>query len=229
MAARRNIVVTGATRGLGKALVARFVESGHAVAGVGTDLGRVEEMRRQYPSPHRFDRVDVSDDAAVSNWAEQLARDGFVPDLLINNAAIITPVGPLWEAPADEFQRIVNVNIVGVVNVLRHVFPQMLTRESGVVINLSSGWGRSTSPDVGPYCATKYAVEGMSLAMAQEVPAGFAVVAMNPGIIDTDMLRTCWADGASRFPDAETWSQTAAPYFLSLGRKHNGQSLTAPG
>lgn len=229
MTTRRNIVVTGATRGLGKALVARFVESGHTVAGIGTDLSRVEEMRRQYPAPHRFDRVDVSDDAAVSNWAEGLARDGFVPDLLINNAAIITPVGPLWEAPADEFQRIVNVNIVGVVNVLRHVFPRMLSRGSGVVINLSSGWGRSTSPDVGPYCATKYAVEGMSLAMAQEVPAGFAVIAMNPGIIDTDMLRTCWADGASRFPDAETWSQSAAPYFLGLGPRHNGQSLTAPG
>lgn len=229
MTTRQNIVVTGATRGLGRALVARFVESGHAVAGIGTDFNRVEELQRQYPSPHRFDRVDVSDDAAVSSWVEDLAREEFVPDLLINNAAIITPVGPLWEAPADEFQRIVNVNIVGVVNVLRHVFPQMLARGNGVVINLSSGWGRSTSPDVGPYCATKYAVEGLSHAMAQEVPAGFAVVAMNPGIIDTDMLRACWADGASRFPDAETWSRAAAPYFLSLGRKHNGQSLTAPG
>jgi NAD(P)-dependent dehydrogenase (short-subunit alcohol dehydrogenase family) len=102
----------------------------------------------------------------------------------------------------------------------------MVRRKSGVVVNLSSGWGRSTSPEVAPYCASKYAVEGMTLALAQELPPGMAAVPLNPGVIDTDMLRQAWADGASDYPKAEQWAKQAAPFLLNLGPKDNGRSLT---
>ena len=62
-----------------------------------------------------------------------------------------------------------------------------------MIVTISSTWGRSVAPEVAPYCATKYAVEGMTMALAAELPAGLAAVAVNPGIIDTDMLRSCWA------------------------------------
>ena len=102
----------------------------------------------------------------------------------------------------------------------------MVKRGSGVVVNLSSGWGRSTAPEVAPYCATKYAVEGLTLALAQELPRGMAAVPLNPGVIDTDMLRQAWADGASAYPKADAWARRAAPFLLGLGAKDNGRSLT---
>jgi NAD(P)-dependent dehydrogenase (short-subunit alcohol dehydrogenase family) len=90
---------------------------------------------------------------------------------------------------------------------------------------MSSGWGRSTAAEVAPYCASKWAVEGLTKALAQELPSGLAAVAVNPGIIDTDMLRTCWADGAASFPTPAQWAVRAAPFLLGLSRRDNGRSL----
>jgi NAD(P)-dependent dehydrogenase (short-subunit alcohol dehydrogenase family) len=76
---------------------------------------------------------------------------------------------------------VVSVNIVGVANVIRAFAPAMIERGSGVIVNLSSGWGRSVSPEVAPYCATKWAIEGMTKALAEELPKGMAAVPLNPG------------------------------------------------
>jgi NAD(P)-dependent dehydrogenase (short-subunit alcohol dehydrogenase family) len=102
----------------------------------------------------------------------------------------------------------------------------MVERREGVVVNLSSGWGRSTAPEVAPYCATKYAIEGLTMALAQELPAGMAAVSLNPGIIDTDMLRQAWAEGASSYQKPNEWAKKAAPFLLKLGAKDNGRPLT---
>jgi len=117
---------------------------------------------------------------------------------------------------------------VGTVNLIRHFVPAMIERGRGVIVNFSSGWGRSTSPDVAPYCATKWAVEGLSRALAQELPAGLAVVSLNPGVIDTDMLRKCWADDAAGSPRPADWARAAVPYISGLGPGHNGDALTVP-
>ena len=95
----------------------------------------------------------------------------------------------------------------------------MVKRGSGVIVNLSSGWGRITSPEVAPYCATKYAIEGLTLALAQELPEGMAAVPLNPGVIDTDMLRQAWSNGASRYPKAEQWAKKAAPFSARTQRE----------
>ena len=118
------------------------------------------------------------------------------------------------------------MNLRGVANVIRHFVPAMVARKKGVIVNLSSGWGRSTAPEVAPYCASKFAIEGLTQALAQELPAGMAAVALNPGVIDTDMLRSCWADGAASYPKAEAWAKTAAPFILQLGPKDNGRPLS---
>ncbi len=103
------------------------------------------------------------------------------------------------------------------------------TGSIGVIVNLSSGWGRSVAPEVGPYCATKFAIEGFTKALAAELPEGMAAIPLNPGVIDTDMLRSCWADGAASYPKAEAWAKSAAPFILKLGAKQNGQSLSVGG
>ncbi|MEX2186887.1 MAG: SDR family NAD(P)-dependent oxidoreductase [Pirellulales bacterium] len=223
----KRIVITGATRGLGRAMTQRFIAAGHTVIGCGRDGPRVAEMQKCWNPPHRFDAVDVKDDAAVAAWAKSVLADGPV-DLLINNAAVVNANAVLWEVPAAEFDRVIDVNIKGVANVLRHFVPAMVARGAGVIVNTSSGWGRSSSPEVAPYCATKWAIEGLTQALAQELPSGMAAVPMNPGIINTEMLQRCFGSGAAAYPSPEEWAEGAVPFLLQLGAKDNGRPLSAP-
>ena len=221
---RKEIVITGATRGLGRALVPHFVAAGHTVVGCGRSREHVHRLSAEFGSPHRFEALDVRDADAVQRWADTVGP----PDLLINNAALMNTPAPLWEVPADEFTALLAVNVTGVFHVIRAFVPAMVARGSGVIVNLSSGWGRSTSPEVAPYCATKYAVEGLTKSLAQELPKGMAAVPLNPGVIDTDMLRQAWADDAGAYPKADEWAKRAAPFLLGLGPKDSGKSLSVP-
>lgn len=225
-ASKKIVVVTGTTRGLGRAMVVRLTEAGHTVLGCGRDKAQIAGLATQLGKPHDFSVVDVSHDAEVAQWAARLVKHYGPPDLLLNNAALVNRNAPLWKVPADEFQEVVNVNIVGVANCIRHFVPAMIARRSGVIVNFSSGWGRSTASEVAPYCATKWAIEGLTQALAQELPRGMAAVPLNPGIINTDMLQSCFGGSASHYPDADDWSRTAVPFILKLGPKDNGQPLS---
>jgi NAD(P)-dependent dehydrogenase (short-subunit alcohol dehydrogenase family) len=222
------IVITGATRGLGLAMAERFIELGHTVLGCGRSKEAIARLQRRFGAPNDFTALDVADDDAVRNWAKKLLDKYGPPDLLLNNAAIINRNAPLWKIPAAEFDQVIDVNVKGVSNVIRHLVPTMVKRRAGAIVNFSSGWGRSTAPEVAPYCATKYAIEGLTLALAQELPDGMAAVPLNPGIIDTDMLRSCFGESASSYPAPGKWSEKVVPFLLRLGPKDNGRSLTAP-
>lgn len=224
----RRIVLTGVTRGLGRALLDRFAAAGHLVFGCGRSAELIERLQKQFPAPHHFAAVDVGDEPQVRAWASTVLKLGEPPDLLINNAAVINPNAPLWQVEPADFDDVIRININGVFYVLRHFVPAMVKQKKGVIVNLSSGWGRSTSPEVATYCATKYAIEGLTQALAQELPKGMAAVPLNPGIINTELLQSCFAEHASSYPSPERWSERAAPYILSLGAKDNGQPRTAP-
>lgn len=207
-------------------MVARFVEGGHRVIGCGRSLNAVKTLEVTHGQPHRFDCIDVTDDASVAAWAKSVVAQFGPPDLLLNNAALINRNANLWQISAEEFDEVVDVNVKGVANVLRHFVPEMIARRSGVIVNFSSGWGRSTSAEVAPYCATKWAIEGLTQALAQELPSGMAAVPLNPGIINTDMLQSCFGTSASSYPDAEEWSHYAVPFILNLKPSHNGRPLS---
>ncbi|HVU17519.1 MAG TPA: SDR family oxidoreductase [Candidatus Didemnitutus sp.] len=222
------IVITGVTRGLGRALAEWYIANGHTVVGCGRGA-QVLDMRFTHPPPHDFSVVDVTEENKVAIWADKMTGVHGAPDILINNAALMNMPAPLWKVPVAEFNKLIDVNIKGVATVLRHFLPPMIERGRGVVVNFSSGWGRSTSPEVAPYCASKFAIEGLTQALAQELPDGLAAVALNPGVIDTDMLRQAWSDGASSYAKPEDWAKKAAPFILSLGPKHNGKSVSVSG
>lgn len=220
------VVITGVTRGLGRAMADGFARAGHTVIGCGRTEKAVSELRASLSQPHDFTLLDVTDDAAVKAWAEKTVEDFAAPDLLLNNAAVINRNARLWQVLAEDFSRVIDVNIKGVTNVIRHFAPAMVARRSGVIVNFSSGWGRSTDAEVAPYCATKWAIEGLTQALAQELPEGMAAVPLNPGIIDTDMLRSCFGGSASSYPSPEEWAKRAVPFLLKLGPKDNGRQLT---
>ena len=145
-----------------------------------------------------------------------------------NNAGLINKSARLWQVPELEFSQVIDVNIKGTANIIRHFVPEMIKRGRGVIINFSSGWGRSTDAEVAPYCASKWAIEGLTQAFAQELPSGMAAVALNPGIIATDMLQSCFGSSASAYPMPAEWAKDAVPFLLSLGPKDNGKQLTVP-
>lgn len=225
----RKIVITGCSKGLGRALLNEFIKAGHTVAGCSRSPEQMASLKVRHDAQHHFKAVDVSVESEVKVWSEELIAYIGVPDLVINNAAMINTPVALWKVPIDEFQQLVNVNIVGVQCVTRSLLPPMIEQGHGVLVNLSSGWGRSVSADVAPYCASKWAIEGLTKALAEELPAGLAAVPLSPGVIDTDMLRVAFGDGADGYRTPEQWAVDAAPFILSLSAAHNGQSLTTPG
>ncbi len=224
----KRIVLTGESQGLGRALVQEFDALGHSVAGCARSADAIAELKTEYAAPHDFASVDVADDAAVADWSAHVLDVFGVPDLLINNAAIINANAPLWEVSPQDFRQLIDVNINGVHSVLRHFLPAMMARRTGVIVNLSSGWGRSVSADVAPYCASKWAIEGMTKALAEELPSGMAAVPVSPGIVNTEMLQSCFGESASAHETADVWAKTAAPFMVGLSAKDNGQSLTTP-
>jgi len=222
------LVITGCTRGLGRAMTEGFIALGHAVAGCGRSCEAIAALAHRFPAPHRFDAVDVADDKEVARWARSVLASHGPPDFLLNNAAVINRNAPLWKVPAEEFDRVIDINLKGTANTIRHFAPAMIEAGRGVIVNFSSLWGRSTAPEVAPYNCTKFGIEGLTKALAQELPAPLAAVPLNPGIIDTDMLRSCFAEGASRYPSPDQWAKQAVPFILGLGRKDNGKSLSVP-
>jgi NAD(P)-dependent dehydrogenase (short-subunit alcohol dehydrogenase family) len=225
---QKVIVLTGATKGLGLALCDKFIQLGHIVYGCGRSRDAIERLRSQHRPPHDFAAVDVSREQEVERWAARLLSSNHPPDLLINNAGVINQNAPLWQVPGEEFDRLVDINIKGVANVIRHFVPAMTARRMGIIINLSSYWGRTTEKEVAPYCASKWAIEGLTQAMARELPKGMAAIPLNPGIIDTDMLRSCFGESANRYPPPKQWAEVAAPFILQLNSRDNGKPATVP-
>ena len=224
-----KILITGVSKGLGRALTEEFVAAGHTVIGCGRNVQAVFDLRLTYAAPHQFDVVDVAVDSKVARWAEDVLGRHGAPDFLINNAALMNQPARLWEIEAAAFDRLMAVNVNGITNVIRYFVPAMVKAGRGVIVNFSSGWGRTGAPNVAPYCASKWAVEGLTKALAEELPAGLAAIPLSPGVINTDMLQRCLPDGAAGYPKPKVWAKTAAPFILKLGPKDNGHSLRIGG
>src|SRR6185369_12926241 len=223
---RKIIVITGVTRGCGRAMAEEFTRLGHTVVGCGRSEKEIVQLQKRCPAPNDFSVVNIADDSLVAEWAKRVLASHKAPDLILNNAALINRNAPLWEVPAREFSDVIDVNIKGTANVIRHFVPAMVARRSGVIVNFSSGWGRSTDAEVAPYCATKWAIEGLTQSLAQELPPGLAAVALNPGIINTAMLQSCFASGASSYPTANEWAKIAVPFLMKISSTDNGKPLT---
>ena len=223
-----TIVITGVTKGLGRALAEQYIKLGHLVIGCGRNVNSIESLSNAYPENTDFQVVDISDQRQVCFWAKDVLNKFGAPDFLLNNAGIINKNAALWDVPEQEFSDVININVKGVYNTIKEFVPNMIRIGKGTVVNFSSGWGRSTSPEVAPYCTSKWAIEGLSKSLAQDLQEGMVSVALNPGVIDTNMLRSCWDENAAMYEKPESWAKRVAPFILNISQKDNGASLTAP-
>ena len=164
----------------------------------------------------------------MKSWASVLLSSHGVPDLVVNNAAVINRSARLWELTAREFAVVIEVNLKGAANVIRHFAPEMVKQKNGVFVNFSSAWGRSSDAELGPYCASKWGLEGLTLSLARELPSGMAAVTLHPGIVNTPMLQSVFGKSAESYISPAEWAKLAVPFLLSLGPTQNGQQLEVP-
>ncbi len=226
---KRCVLITGVSRGLGRELCLRMIDAGHTVVGVARSQEAIEALRNEFPGTHRFDSLDVSNSEQVKAWADDVTASGLVPDLILNNAAVVNELKQVWRIEPDEFQKVMQVNVLGSFYVLRYLLPAMIRQKKGIIVNFSSGWGRTAAAKVSPYCASKWAVEGMTQAIAEELPPTMGVVTLHPGIIQTDTLTASFGESASLYPTPQEWAKVAVPYVLGIEPSDNGKQLSVPG
>lgn len=215
------IVISGVTSGLGRALFQYYALAGHKVYGCGRREHEVSKLQQSWPSAD-VRVLDVLDDEAVQSWAAGIPA----VDVVVCNAGVSPESSqhvPVWRLAAQDFDQTIDTNVKGVMNMIRHFTPALIKAQSGVMVALSSGLGRSSNPTHGAYCASKFAIEGLMKSVAQALPDPLVAVPLAPGVIATEMQKG-EGDG-----DVNDWVKVAAPLILSLTRKHNGASLSVPG
>jgi NADP-dependent 3-hydroxy acid dehydrogenase YdfG len=176
-------IVTGASRGIGRAVAERLAAAGARL----TLVGRSDEVHRvaaALPGALAI-RADVADEDAVEALVRRTVEVHGGVDLLVNNAGQ-GAFRPVEETDLETWRRLFEVNVQGTFLCTRAVVPHMKARGRGTIVNVSSDVGRRTFANGGAYVATKYAVQGFSGCMAQELrPHGIRVTTINPGLVDT--------------------------------------------
>ena len=184
---RRVWMITGAARGIGAKIADAALAAGDALVATARDAGAVATRFGEGPSVLPL-RLDVTDEAQAAAAVEAaVARFGRI-DVLINNAGYGL-VGAVEEASATDVRRIYETNVFGLLNVTRAVLVQMRRQRSGHIVNISSLGGYRAAAGFGVYSSTKFAVEGLSEALHDEVaPLGIHVTVVEPGYFRTDFL-----------------------------------------
>ncbi|PWZ45113.1 NADPH-dependent pterin aldehyde reductase [Zea mays] len=167
------------------------------------DARTIELETNAYPALDEL--TSKRSDSSVAELAKTVVEKKQVPDIIVNNAGTINKNNKTWNVSAEDFDMVVDTNIKGTANVLRHFVPLMIEKRHGIIINLSSAWGRSVAAEVAPYCASKWAIEGLTRSLAKELPPGLAAIALSPGVVNTDMLNSCFGSSAALYQTTETW------------------------
>lgn len=225
-----SILITGVTRGIGKALALEFDRLGHQVIGCGRNEKELANLSKQLKNNPILNVVDVGNSNEVAKWAKQISAVKTKIDIIINNAGTKSRTVPLWETTEDDFQQVINTNITGIYNVVRNFVPDMVQENRGLIINISSESGRVGDAYLAPYCASKFAIEGITKSLAKEITSNMIVVAIDPFIVFTDLLADCrslFLPGEYEQAISPTeWAQIAVANVFKLTTQDNGKSLT---
>ena len=188
-----SILVTGASRGIGLATCLSLGRAGHRVFATMRDPDRAPKLGAAASSeslPITISAMDVDSDESVRDEVGQVIAQHGPLDALVNNAGIERR-GSVEELDLAEFRAVMETNYFGAIRCMQAVLPSMRTRGTGCIVNVTSVAGRIAASPLGPYAASKSALEAISEALAQEVRAfGIRVAIVEPGIINTDMARS---------------------------------------
>jgi len=211
----RSVVITGVARGLGKALAIEFSKKGYRIFGTCRKPSDAAELGAAFGAPHQFHAVDSTDGPGLAALAEVIRSEGRV-DLVIANAGVINERTPTWKISRADWDLSLNVNLGGMINTIQAFLPAMISEDHGTFVGMSSGWGQSPSLGLGPYCASKYAVEGLIGCLVLDLDdhsSAVNAVALDPGGgVNTDMLADCLPDEHERYRTAKDWAPGAVRF-----------------
>lgn len=205
----KTILITGASRGIGRLASLALAANGHKVyAGMRDIAGRNEKAASDLLAKARAQgldlipiELDVSDEQACQRAIDTIEADGPL-DVLVNNAGVM-PVGLTEAFTMEQTINVFDVNVYGIMRMTRAALPGMRARKSGLVINLSSSAGRFGMPYFGIYCASKWAVEAYSEALHNELETfGIDCVLVEPSGHGTDLVTTAPAPQDTKRLDA---------------------------
>jgi len=219
--------VTGASKGIGRGLAAVLLEDGARVVISARDPGGLEQAAGDLARLGEVVAVagDVASDEDAARMVGEATRRFGSLDLLVNNAAILSPPAPIEQVPPETWDEVLRVNVTGTANLIRHAVPVMRAQGSGVIVNLSSTWGRTAAANVAPYCASKFAVEGLTQSLAAEVPAGVVTFALNPGVIATEMLARAFGGDVSMYAGPDDLAPAWRRLLGAVDASWNGRSV----
>jgi NAD(P)-dependent dehydrogenase (short-subunit alcohol dehydrogenase family) len=218
-------LITGCSTGFGRLLAQAALERGDQVIATARGPGTLSDMTKAFPRTARTTALDVTK-AGAAEKAVKLATDAFGRlDVLVNNAGFGF-IGAIEEATPDEYRPMFETNIVGLLETTRAALPALRkTGAGGRIVNMSSGAGIKGLQGSGHYNATKFAVEGISEALAQEVaPFGIAVIIVEPGPFRTDFLGRSISMAKKEMPE---YAGTAG-VFRTFRANNDGKQVGDP-
>ncbi|NQV48858.1 MAG: SDR family NAD(P)-dependent oxidoreductase [Candidatus Marinimicrobia bacterium] len=187
----KTVLITGASAGIGAACAQVFAQSGAKLILTARREAKLKEVANSLKNEFSVDvlelALDVRDNEAVENLIKNLPEGFQDIDILINNAGLVIGVEKAHLTPQDDVNVMLDTNIKGVLNLIRAVVPQMVTRNHGHVINISSIAGHEAYPGGSIYCASKHAVDALTKSLRMDlVNTALRITAISPGLVDTE-------------------------------------------
>jgi NAD(P)-dependent dehydrogenase (short-subunit alcohol dehydrogenase family) len=187
----RSVLLTGGATGIGRRIATRLAEEGCDIGIADVNIAEAERTAAMVKKIGRrcsVFKADVGNFDQASGAVQSFLREFGKIDVLANNAGVIS-LGRIEDIAIDEWRRVFNINVEGVFNFCKAVVPHMRERKTGRIINTASWYGKMGKPHYGAYCASKFAVIGLTQSLAMELaPLGINVNAVCPGtIVETGM------------------------------------------
>jgi NADP-dependent 3-hydroxy acid dehydrogenase YdfG len=223
----RTWFITGASTGFGRVLAEEVLKAGGKVVATARDRDKVADLEAKYPQKAKALALDVTNAGQVDSAVTQAFAQFGQVDVLVNNAGYGV-AGAIEEVSEAESMPMFETNVFGLLLVTRAFLPHLRKQRSGHILNLSSIGGVVASSGMGYYNATKFAVEGLSEALAGEVaPLGIRVTIIEPGPFRTDFLGRSGVVAKTRIADYDATAGNMRKYFAENDGKQKGDPVRA--
>ena len=188
---RKTVLITGATSGIGEATAIKFAEATYRLIITGRRKDRLNDLTEHLVQEYGIDVLplcfDVRDIRQVEKYLGNLPEEWQKVDILVNNAGLAAGLGHIDEGDRDDWDRMIDTNIKGLLYVTRTIVPGMVRRQSGHIFNISSIAGKEVYENGGVYCASKHAVDALSKGMRIDLlKHGIKVTNIAPGMVETE-------------------------------------------
>jgi NADP-dependent 3-hydroxy acid dehydrogenase YdfG len=188
---RKTIFITGATSGIGKAVARKFAENGHSLVITGRRKILLEELAKELITTFNVEVLPLCFDVRILKEAEEaianLPEKWGKPDVLVNNAGLAVGLNPIHEAVVDDWERMLDTNVKGLLYMTRLISPLMVARNQGHIINIGSVAGKEVYPMGSVYCGSKFAVDAITKGTRIDlVSHNIKVTQVAPGAVNTE-------------------------------------------